>query len=570
MDAKITDISYSVFSNKGAFALFLGSGISRAAGIPTGWDITLNLIQQISILEKQKTTGDLDQWYEKHFKEKADYSNILEKLTSTTEERINVLKSYFEPTPEEFKQGLKRATVSHQKIAQLVQGGYIKVIVTTNFDRLIENALKDVGIEPVVISNPSHIENTIPIIHSRVTLVKINGDYLDTRFLNIKSELAQYDERIENFLRLIFENFGLITCGWSAKWDISLIDILKSANKYRYSNYFAFTSKATAELEDLCKFRGGKLVKIQSADQLFNEVAENIHALENNVMEDPLSPKIALARVKKYLSKEEYVISLSEIINNVTENCFQKLNAITFPNLTQLVDVRGVLDLYFRLLEPILPLMVEGGYWAKEYNARIWMNAIGRMGSFQDRNSKYRIEQQMKYFPLIIIRYAFGLACLANRNWHMLKHLFSIKIKNRHGRDYESLLLVTHVWRVIDTDDLKTILQQRYHTPMSELLFTELRKYFIHIIPSDDDFVDLFDYYEYVCCLVLIAEKKDEYPSLGRFAWRNREYINTKLAEASTQGNDFELISSGLLHNLVALNSAVDKIKETISKGRFF
>ena len=37
----LTQLSFSVYENKGVFALLLGSGISRAADIPTGWEITL-------------------------------------------------------------------------------------------------------------------------------------------------------------------------------------------------------------------------------------------------------------------------------------------------------------------------------------------------------------------------------------------------------------------------------------------------------------------------------------------------------------------------------------------------
>jgi len=40
---------------------------------------------------------------------------------------------------------------AHRAIAQLVKDGYIKVIITTNFDRLIERSLNEVGIEPTVI-----------------------------------------------------------------------------------------------------------------------------------------------------------------------------------------------------------------------------------------------------------------------------------------------------------------------------------------------------------------------------------------------------------------------------------
>ena len=54
MDNEITSASYAVYKNKGVFALFLGSGISRSAGIPTGWDVVLKLIKEIAILKNEE------------------------------------------------------------------------------------------------------------------------------------------------------------------------------------------------------------------------------------------------------------------------------------------------------------------------------------------------------------------------------------------------------------------------------------------------------------------------------------------------------------------------------------
>lgn len=57
-----------------------------------------------------------------------------------------MLKTYFEPTDDERKQGIKMPTLAHKSIANLVKQGFIKVIVATNFDRLLEKALNDIGI----------------------------------------------------------------------------------------------------------------------------------------------------------------------------------------------------------------------------------------------------------------------------------------------------------------------------------------------------------------------------------------------------------------------------------------
>ena len=37
--------------------------------------------------------------------------------------------------------------------------------------------------------------------------------------LNTPAELAGYDPRMDAFLARVFDEFGLIACGWSAEWD---------------------------------------------------------------------------------------------------------------------------------------------------------------------------------------------------------------------------------------------------------------------------------------------------------------------------------------------------------------
>lgn len=36
-------------TSPGTYALLLGSGVSRAAGIPTGWEVTLDLVRKAAV-----------------------------------------------------------------------------------------------------------------------------------------------------------------------------------------------------------------------------------------------------------------------------------------------------------------------------------------------------------------------------------------------------------------------------------------------------------------------------------------------------------------------------------------
>ena len=124
---------------------------SRAAGIPTGWEVVLDLINKLAKLENEDPGTDLEAWYSTKYGNPPTYSSLLEAAAKSQAERSQLLRSYFEPTAEEREEGRKLPTKPHHSIASLVKMGMIRVIITTNFDRLIENALEAEGVNPTVI-----------------------------------------------------------------------------------------------------------------------------------------------------------------------------------------------------------------------------------------------------------------------------------------------------------------------------------------------------------------------------------------------------------------------------------
>jgi len=75
-----TQCAFSIYENKGVFALLLGSGISRAARIPTGWEITLDLIRRVALARGAEEQPDWAAWYRAESGEEPNYSNLLEEL----------------------------------------------------------------------------------------------------------------------------------------------------------------------------------------------------------------------------------------------------------------------------------------------------------------------------------------------------------------------------------------------------------------------------------------------------------------------------------------------------------
>ena len=74
-----TTLAFSLFENKGVYALLLGSGLSRGAQIPTGWKITLDLIRRVAALEGvPEQRPDWAVWDRQQKGREPDYSEMLD------------------------------------------------------------------------------------------------------------------------------------------------------------------------------------------------------------------------------------------------------------------------------------------------------------------------------------------------------------------------------------------------------------------------------------------------------------------------------------------------------------
>ena len=156
-------LAMGLSQTRGTYAFLLGSGISKAAGILTGWEIAVDLISQLATLRGEDTQGDPEGWYRRRFDRPVNYSDILESLGGQPAERSQLLSGYIEPNDEDRRAGRKQPTAAHRAIAKLVRHGCVRLIITTNIDRLMETALADEQIHPTVVSSPDDLQGTPPL-----------------------------------------------------------------------------------------------------------------------------------------------------------------------------------------------------------------------------------------------------------------------------------------------------------------------------------------------------------------------------------------------------------------------
>lgn len=235
----LIQLAFGIHSSPGVFALLLGSGVSRPAQIPTGWEIVRDLARKLARLAgEDPEPADPVGWYTKAHGAEPSYSALLSEIAPSQTSRQALLQGYFEPTEDDIANGRKVPTAAHKAIGGLVRSGHVRVIITTNFDRLLEAALEDVGIHPVLIATTDAIKGAPPLQHSPCTVIKVHGDYRDTRIRNTDQELAAYPSAMSELLDRVFDEHGLVVCGWSSEWDTALRDALSRRQSRRYPCYW--------------------------------------------------------------------------------------------------------------------------------------------------------------------------------------------------------------------------------------------------------------------------------------------------------------------------------------------
>ena len=137
--------------------------------------------------------------------------------------------------------------------------------------------------EPVVISSPSAAAGATPLAHTRCTVMKLHGDYLDPDLKNTVEELASYAPEIDHLLDRVFDEYGLVVCGWSGEWDTALRNALLRAPGRRYGTYWTTMGSLRAQAADLAAHRQAIVLTIKGADEFLDDLSSKVLALQEGL-----------------------------------------------------------------------------------------------------------------------------------------------------------------------------------------------------------------------------------------------------------------------------------------------
>ena len=535
----LTQLAFSIFENPGVYTLLLGSGLSSAASIPTGWNITLDLIRRIALSQGVEDQADWASWYRETAGKEPNYSDLVNELGRSPQERRSILDRYIEPSEDDREEGRKSPTTAHHAIADLVRHGFIKVVITTNFDRLLENALRERGVEPTVVASEDAFEGAVPLTHAHCYLLKLHGDYKDARIRNTEAELADYPKLYNATLDRVFDEYGLVVCGWSGDWDDALRAAIARCPSRRYSTFWAVHGKPGAHASSLISQRRGQVLSIQDADSFFSQLRDQVEALAQTHRENPRSIELLVNTTKRFLSRPEFRIQLEDLLAAEVHALFDKLDALAFA-----------MDVPFSAEE--FKSRLDGYQGATESLARM-LGVLGRWGTGDDlvrvveiiRSAQRHADQQkagntvwryLSSYPALLLVTHYGVGLVQARRWPELHEFLSEPINNRQDggttRIVEKLFL--QWWDGYHRRELWQSLAglKQDPTPLSEHIFQLIQSWGQSFV-GVGDVEDLYETWEILGSLAF-GEKYSlaEFQAAERSSGVHDRYLHTPVGRS--------------------------------------
>ena len=520
-------LAFSIQANPGVYAVLLGSGVSRAAQIPTGWEITLDLVRKLAEVAGENCDADPALWYCERYSKKLDYSDLLDALAKTPAERQQLLRAYLEPSEEERADGLKTPTAAHRAIANLAAKGYIRVIITTNFDRLMEMALADTGVVPTVLSTPDQVRGAMPLIHTSCCVFKVHGDYLDIRIRNTPAELGGYPKEFDDLLDRIFDEFGLIVCGWSAEWDTALCAAIERAMSRRFSHFWAVRGEPGNAAKRLIEHRKGQKLPIADADSFFSELGRLVEALEQFSRPHPLSTDAAVASLKNYLAEPKRRIRLADLVGGEVDRVLAATAPPAFALQGEPKPDKNTFTARVRAYESVCETLVAmaavGGYWVEDWHYATWQTALTRLATRRGESGSI-LWVELQRYPATLLLYALGLGAVVagERGLLFLGNLFSTIVHREHQEEQTAVELLPAFCLFERGNEPARFLEgmENRLAPLNDWLHVLLQPRFRSLVPSESKFSDYFDRLEILMALSFAHHRQPYWMPPGRYGYR--------------------------------------------------
>lgn len=432
---QIIPLSYNLADGKKKYVLFCGAGVSKDAGIPTGWDILLETLRHIRAQEdgesKEYTDKEMEAYYEKNFKD-STYSEIIESLFPSREEQREFLEKLFEN---------KAPGRAHKLIAEWVKAGLIRFIITTNFDSSIEHSLDDAGLRGKysVITDGAQVLRSKPWnLVENCRIYKVHGTIEQGVIKNTKKDLEKLDADLEKDLLDLIERHGVIVLGYAGnKDDKAVMDCFHRRRFKGYTLYWTvYDNQINDNVKELVERQDGRFIHIQSASDFLEEVLNRVEIARRGT--EQTSEAVAQVRFKNLITSGSDI----EIKQTIDEER-RKLKKY-FENVLDEVneeDYKSLWDGYLKIFNYSMNFLSLVDQISK-YRNQYWENISHIFEEIQSLNKnqgRYGKEGLVNYYFFTLLEIIGGIL-LENKAFKLLHSLLEIKRLNYRKDGLEPIL----------------------------------------------------------------------------------------------------------------------------------
>lgn len=218
----------------------LGAGASSACGIKTAedmvWDFKARLYRSsqgvpasvVRDLSDPRVRSTLQQFFDVQegfpaSGERSEYSYYFEKTYPESRDRRAYLDQLITGTKPSF---------GHKALAHLIQKDLCRIVWTTNFDQVFEDAVSSVlGTQSMMtvgdLGEPDKVKRSFTEQRWPI-YAKLHGDFHSDLLKNTPAEIAEQDVQMRESLLEACRSWGLIVTGYSGR-DSSILEVLDKA-----------------------------------------------------------------------------------------------------------------------------------------------------------------------------------------------------------------------------------------------------------------------------------------------------------------------------------------------------
>ena len=232
------------------------------------------------------------------------------------------------------------------------------------------------------------------------------------------------------------------------------------------------------------------------ADEFFAKLTEKIEAMSDLDAQHPLTARLGVASLKRYLADDKSRIRLHDLVMGEADKVAGEL----FGNLG--IDRRTpTLKQYEAAMQTLLALLAAGGYWGGPAHRKLWLRCFDKLVT--PRSGPFPgLAVQLDYYPAYLGLHIHGIAALAGgRQGNLASVLANATSKLTNGDSYP---LIYQLIMNLQGRDLEDAIKAegspfgRMNASCSRYVMTLLREPLREWIPKDDRYREMFYRFEYL------------------------------------------------------------------------